>query len=288
MGLEVNMLSFLVIIYKRYNQDVVESCLKYFFVQRLGSAVILSMFYLNRRELSDIVFFVIGYRIGAAPFYFWFPSVCGRLGWLSCLILLIFQKIIPLMLVVIFIRWLRWVIIITSLVCGVFGSFNQSDIKQLFSYSSIHHLGWIFLCNLCSDYVWILYLAMYAFVIFGLVMILLKDDVIYIDRVEKGKSKVWFGLGILSIGGIPPILGFFLKWMAFKFIINISIIFVLVLVFTSVLMFYIYFRVVYNIFMCGGRIGYYLVYTYVNGKELGVDIVRILGIIIGLGVFLFF
>lgn len=286
MGLEINILRFLTLIYVRYDQLRIESCLKYFFVQSLGSALFLSIFYIGGIFIGRSLFLVIRYRIGAAPFYFWFPTVCRGLNWLSCLVLLSIQKIIPLILIALFIRWMIWLIVIMSLVCGAFGSLNQRNLKQLFAYSSIHHLGWIFICNICNDFLWIIYMLIYIVIIFSVIVILIKSEIVYIDKINDGKDKFWFSLRILSIGGIPPILGFFLKWIAFIYIIHIRLLYVLIMVLISVLIFYIYFRIVYNIYIYIGMVGYYNKYIY-QSSVLRLDLVRILGIIIRLCIFFF-
>lgn len=163
------------LIYRRLDENCLESCLKYFFIQSIGSAIFIGILYLGKKEIRGVLILILRYKMGAAPIYFWFPSVCRGLRWISCFILMSFQKLLPLiLLLVIYIGWLILFVIIIRLILGTFGSFNQSDFKQLIAYSSIHHLGWIILCNIYNDIVWFLYLIIYRFIIFSIIYII-KD-----------------------------------------------------------------------------------------------------------------
>jgi len=48
---------------------------------------------------ENINILVIRYKIGAGPFYFWFPSVCEMISWGPCFLLIRIQKLIPLVLI---------------------------------------------------------------------------------------------------------------------------------------------------------------------------------------------
>ena len=67
----------------------------------------------------------------------------------------------------------------------------------------------------------------------------------------KGKWSFFFN--IIGIAGIPPILGFFLKWLAFFYILNIRYIFVFFILLISVTIFYVYIRLVYDLIL-GNRV----------------------------------
>nr|QNV12117.1 NADH dehydrogenase subunit 2 [Amaurobius fenestralis] len=250
LGLEINMMSFIMLIYNRKSKKHIESCFKYFFIQSLGSMMFLSFFYLNKNLLSYLSSLMMSYKMGAGPFYFWFPSVCSGVGWLSCFFLMSFQKMIPLMLMMMFISMIFWVIILFSLFIGVFGSFNQKQMKRLLSYSSIHHVGWMLMCMILDSNIWILYLFLYAVIILGVIMLLMKYEVYSMMNIMKLKYKWMLFIMMLSMAGMPPLLGFFLKWLAFYYIIKMNYMIIIFMLIMSVVMFYIYMRLMYD-FMLG-------------------------------------
>lgn len=279
LGLEINIISFIILIYQYQRIKHIESCLKYFFVQSLGSAIFLRIFYLNLDILKYLGRIVLRYKIGAGPFYFWFPSVCSGIGWISCFFLISFQKIIPLVLINIFIRWIIWFIIVISLLYGALGSFNQNQIKRLLAFSSIHHIGWLLICELFEDIIWIIYLILYRIIILGLIYFLYYYEINNIINILKLKDKRIFVLLVLRIAGIPPLLGFFLKWIGFYFILKINFFIIIFIIFISVLIFYVYIRLLYD-FILGIIIkGRWINNKLLNKYFLRVDIFRRLRII---------
>lgn len=278
-GLEVNMISFLILIYRRYRIRVIESCLKYFFIQSLGSALLIRIFYLNNWTIGGIPFLILSLKIGAGPFFYWFPSICSGIEWRSCIILIIFQKVLPLLLIEIFIHWILWYVVIIRLVIGILGSFNQRNIKQLIAYSSIHHLGWIILIIEGGGFRWILYLLVYRLVLIRVVGLLIKDDIVDLSSIYISRNKVIFIIGILRIAGIPPLLGFFLKWIALVKIIEVGIIYLVVLVAASIVILYVYIRIVYNIFIGGGAERCEDIILFKRNSNI--EIISIIGVVIG-------
>lgn len=280
LGLEVNIIVFVVMIYERYRIKHIESCLKYFFIQRLGSGLFIGIFYLNKDLLRYIGSLILRYKVGAGPFFFWFPSVARGLGWWSCIILFSLQKVIPLILLVIFIRWLVWFILIVRLLFGILGSLNQIHIKRLLAFSSIHHIGWLLICNNIDRGIWIVYLLIYMFVIFSVILIFSYFEIENLIGVNKYKNKWWFLLRILRIGGMPPFLGFFIKWLAFKCFIDIDYWVIFFIIIISVTMFYVYVRVIYNVFIGSGdemRWVNFYEYKYI----MKIDILRVVGLVFG-------
>lgn len=279
-GLEINIISFLILIYRRYSLRVIESCLKYFFIQSLGSALLIRIFYLNNYMIGGISFLILRFKIGAGPFFYWFPSICSGIEWRSCLILIIFQKILPLLLIGIFIHWILWYVVIIRLFIGILGSFNQRNIKQLIAYSSIHHLGWILLIIERGEIRWILYLFVYGLVLFRVVGLLIIDDVVDFSIIFSSKNRTIFIIGILRIAGIPPLLGFFLKWIALVKIIEVNILYLIILIVVSIVILYIYIRIVYNIFIGGGteRCEDFVLFR----KNSNIEVMSIIGIVAGI------
>lgn len=249
LGLEINIIRFIILIYKRRRKKHIESCFKYFFIQRLGSIIFLSFFFINKNLISYLRRLIIRYKIGAGPFYFWFPSVCSGVGWVRCFFLISFQKIIPLILIAIFISIILWIIIMSRLMVGVFGSFNQKQIKRLLSYSSIHHVGWILICIISDRNIWFLYLFLYRVIILSVIGLFIKYEINRIIRLIKLKYKWILFITILSIAGMPPLLGFFLKWVAFYYIIKINYIIIIFMLIISVIIFYVYIRLIYDLIL---------------------------------------
>lgn len=253
LGLEINIVSFIIIIYSKYRILNVESCMKYFFIQRLGSVILLILIYLRLDIFSFLGRMILCYKIGGGPFYFWFPSICKSIRWWSCFFLIRFQKIIPIILISLFIRRLVWVIGFIRLVVGVIGRINQVNVKELIAFSSVHHIGWILIRFIIRDDFWIIYLFIYRFILLRLIIVLQIKFVHQIQNVMRFEKKNLVLLILLNLGGIPPIIGFFLKWWSFYYFLIFDWFLIIFLLIFSVIILYIYIRMVYDFIIGGGK-----------------------------------
>nr|YP_009107069.1 NADH dehydrogenase subunit 2 [Oxytate striatipes]AIT96917.1 NADH dehydrogenase subunit 2 [Oxytate striatipes] len=282
LGLEVNMIMFIIFIYNQYDMNSFELCLKYFFIQSLGSGMFMGMFYLGMENLKSAVCLIMSYKIGAGPFFFWFPSLSMMVFWVFYFVLLTFQKFIPLILMNVFMDYLMVLIGLMSLFIGVFGSFNQNNLKRLLAYFFIFHLGWIIMCNMTGDFAWMMYMFMYMLMLGPLVFFLKYNNVVFLGELIKLKYMFFFMFLMLSMGGMPPMLGFFVKWYALSVMKFLSYYVFLVLVILSVVMFYIYFRLLYDYLLDGVQNSFWLKWdNKINMKYYWVDILSSLGFLLG-------
>nr|YP_009108124.1 NADH dehydrogenase subunit 2 [Araneus ventricosus]AIU45746.1 NADH dehydrogenase subunit 2 [Araneus ventricosus] len=279
MGLEINMMSFIAIMYSRSSEGV-EVCLKYFFIQGLGSGILMMMFYSEFGWFDYIILMILSYKMGAGPFYFWFPSVCEGLEWGCCFLLMTIQKVLPLLLISFLTSMFLWVIILSSMFIGAAGSMNQESMKRLMAYSSIHHVGWILLGNFLNDILWIVYLITYSFLISGVMLSMMNDKILDVGMLGKISSKWSFVLGMLSMGGMPPMLGFYLKFWLFYNLLFMDYSLLLFMIIMSVLMFYVYLRVVYSVIMSSMNMLSWVSKMMVS-SIMSLDLVYMMGVNVG-------
>lgn len=191
-------------------------------------------------------------KIGRAPFHYWLPLIIEGLEWINILILLTWQKINPI--IILFynnkINFL-YIFIFLSLIIGAIKRFNNSSLKKIISYSSINQLRWIII-SLNNNYLIKLYLLIYFYLIILIIRIIKLINLKYLSEIYNLKInnifiKLFFFSNFLSLGGLPPFLGFFPKILIIIKINNSLIIFLLV-TFTLLLLF-IYFRIILVIFL---------------------------------------
>lgn len=245
-GIEINIIRFIVIIYKERN---IEICLKYFLIQSLGSSLILGVRFINLKFIEDIFILILRYKIGVGPFYFWFPSLREGLGWVRIYFLITLQKIIPLIIICHIVGVMFWLVLGITLFGGVYGAIGERCLKRLIAFSSIYHVGWIMLGGGVGWNLLEVYFIGYFIILGGVVIVLYINEVT--KRVSLLFNKWIFVMGILRFGGIPPFLGFFLKWWVFKHLLEFRIGILILLVLLSVLIFYLYFRVLYVVIIEG-------------------------------------
>lgn len=263
-GLEINLLSFIPLIIGTKNLFSSESSLKYFLTQALASSIFLFSILIFFIFLNIKIYFIKNYfsilisstillKIGSAPFHFWFPTVLEGLNWNSILILVTWQKIAPLMIFSYLINFnLLIFIIFLSIIFGSLGGLNQTSLRKLIAFSSINHLGWIIISLINREYLWILYFVFYCFLTFNVIWIFNNFKLTNINQTfYLKKINIFFNLAIfialLSLGGLPPFLGFFPKWILIEIIAenNLTFSLIFILFFTLINLFF-YLRISYS------------------------------------------
>nr|AJR33126.1 NADH dehydrogenase subunit 2 [Cyrtophora moluccensis] len=275
-GLEINMMSFIALMYSR-NSVSVETCMKYFFIQSLGSGILMTMFYSEVKMFDFLLLSVLSYKMGGGPFYYWFPSICESLSWLGCFFLMTIQKVLPMMMISLAVSSLMWLIVIISMFVGAVGSMNQKSVKRLMAYSSIHHIGWMMMGNFLAESMWTVYLLMYSMLLLGIIWVLSKDKILEMGMLMSMSTKWTFALGMLSLGGMPPMLGFYLKWWMFYNLLMVDISVLVLMVMMSVLMFYVYLRISYSILMSSASM-YSWMSRAKNKYKISMDFLYMMGL----------
>nr|UEP17949.1 NADH dehydrogenase subunit 2 [Sydaphera spengleriana] len=239
-GLELNLIGFLPILIYQKSVLESESGVKYFIVQALGSSLLIfgsllvyGLSYtwevpMGLEMMNKLGFFVmisgLCVKLGMFPFHFWLPSVMAGLSWISCMLLATWQKFAPLflMMVLLELKEYYWMVLvlcamgaISSLVGG-WGGMNQTQVRALLAYSSIGHLGWMLFAMIHSEYIMKIYFLVYVVVSICMFSSLMYLNAGLMKDLSMLKNLFFAQMGVmvmlLSLGGLPPLLGFIPKW----------------------------------------------------------------------------
>nr|QUL58876.1 NADH dehydrogenase subunit 2 [Hydrotaea unicidentata] len=264
MGLEINLLAFIPLMSDNKLMST-EASLKYFLTQALASAVFLFaviLFLLNSSKSNSnyfmemIIFSSLLLKSGSAPFHFWFPNVIEGLSWLNSLILMTWQKIAPLMLIsyIIFKPLIMMSIILSSLI-GALSGLNQTSLRKLMAYSSINHLGWMLAAMYSSNLLWMTYFMFYTILTFSMIFMFNMFKISHINQLfslffhEKNMKFILF-FNLLSLGGLPPFLGFLPKMLVIQSLTMNNQLFLLTfMLMMTLITLYFYIRLCYSAFM---------------------------------------
>nr|YP_010225738.1 NADH dehydrogenase subunit 2 [Paratrichocladius tamaater]UDD74589.1 NADH dehydrogenase subunit 2 [Paratrichocladius tamaater] len=266
MGLEINLLSFIPLMMSTKNLFSSESSLKYFLTQALASAVfffsiILIFLFLNfKMNLIFYNFMIISstmmMKSGTAPFHFWLPSVMEGLNWNSIFMLMTWQKIAPLMILSYSLSLnLTIFIIFFSMIFGSLGGMNQTSLRKLMAFSSINHLGWMMAGMVNNETLWMTYFMFYTFLNFCIIFLFNNFKLFNINQTFKlfysnKFMNVSMFIMILSLGGLPPFIGFLPKWMIIELMITNNMYFILLfMLFMTLITLYFYLRITYAAFL---------------------------------------
>nr|QBF01215.1 NADH dehydrogenase subunit 2 [Stegana reni] len=267
MGLEINLLSFIPLMSDSNNLMSTEASLKYFLTQAMASTVLLfsiilammkininyeiNLFYISMIMLSSLLL-----KSGAAPFHFWFPNIMKGLSWMNCLLLMTWQKIAPLMLIShVNIKWMLFSSIIFSVLIGSLGGLNQSSMRKLMAFSSINHLGWLLMALNSNEMIWMIYFLMYSFLSFSLIYMFDNFKIFHFNQMfslffNSKILKFILTINFLSLGGLPPFLGFFPKWMVIQQLtLENEYTMLMILMMSALITLFFYLRICYSAFM---------------------------------------
>lgn len=263
-GLEINLLRIIPLFKSNNTKYPIEATIKYFITQTLASAIILFsliiIFNIKNYFFRNYWFILILNsalltKLGAAPFHSWFPEVAEGLNWNNNLILLTWQKIAPSILIsyninlTIFIR----IIIIRCVIIGRIIGLNQIRLRKIIVYSSINHLGWILASLIRNQIIWFIYFSIYTIITLNIVIIFKISNIFFIPQLllilnSNKINKFIFSLTFLSLGGLPPFIGFIPKWFTVNFLVYKNFFFInfIIIIFTLLTLFF-YLRLIFSI-----------------------------------------
>lgn len=183
------------------------------------------------------------YKLGLFPFFFWVKDVYKGLSFYNILLLIILPKISYFIALYKILVYDYTILIIISLLFSALLGINQTKIKEILAYSSILNIGIVFFILIKANILYIYYLLLYTFFVLALLLILRYN---YMLDYSSGFINIYIYLIILfiiTLSGIPPLTGFFLK-LTFLYIIflNHNLLFFLLIILGLSISLFIYLR----------------------------------------------
>nr|QIV24640.1 NADH dehydrogenase subunit 2 [Brephilydia jejuna] len=264
-GLEINLLSIIPLLSNSNNLYPSESALKYFITQAMASTILLFAI-VSSINLNDFISTSLNHywfmifnsailtKMGAAPFHAWFPEVMEGLSWMNCLIMLTWQKLAPMVILMYNMNmttFLSAIIIFSTIISGILG-LNQISLRKIMAYSSINHIGWMISSMLNSQTIWFMYFVIYTIITVNIIILFYYSNVFFLKQLfssfnQNKTLKFFFVMNFLSLGGLPPFLGFFPKWLTINNLVeNNFLVLSVILIISTLITLYFYLRVTFS------------------------------------------
>nr|WAK83091.1 NADH dehydrogenase subunit 2 [Janus sp.] len=263
MMLEINLMTFMPIMNNLMNKT--NYLFKYFIVQTTSSSTFLMSIILmwslqfnnytmiNYQFLEWLMTFAMMLKLGLTPFHWWYIEIMMSLTWMNIFLMSSWQKIIPLMIISYFkLNLILYTSIMFSSLISSWQGMNQINLRKLFTLSSINQTSWMAINATMSFYWTLTYLMMYMLISFNIFFMFNKNKFSYLHELylmNPYTPKIYFflTLNILSLAGLPPFLGFVMKFISIKFMIKNSLFaMVFFLTFSSLFTLYYYLRLTYS------------------------------------------
>ncbi len=296
LGLELLALSlYALVAFDRDSKGGSEAAMKYFVLGALGSGLLLygiSMIYgatgsielgavaravaeqgtSNKVLVFGIAFLVIGigFKFGAVPFHMWVPDIYEGAPTPVALFVSSAPKVAAFAMTVrmlveglsaLHTDWQGMLVIlaVASIGLGNVAAIAQTNIKRMFGYSTISHVGFIFLGLLAGSAqgyaAAMFYTLIYALMSAGAfgILIILSREGFDAEKLEdlKGLNErdPWYAammaLLMFSAAGVPPTVGFMGKLLVLEAVVRVDMVWLaLVAVFFSIIGAFYYLRVV--------------------------------------------
>nr|QRV62589.1 NADH dehydrogenase subunit 2 [Nebrioporus millingeni] len=299
MGLEINLLSFIPLIKMENNPLSSETTIKYFLIQALASSIfLLSMIMMIMKSkminemflFNKIMFMIMNstllMKLGAAPFHFWLPEIMEGMNWMNSFILLTWQKIAPMIILSYTIKNNVFIlmIILTSTFIGSIGGLNQISMRKIMAYSSINHIGWMLSTLLINEMMWLIYFLIYSFMLMSIIMILNKFNIFLLKQMFMMMNKnyiikFFLTMNLLSLGGLPPFMGFFPKWIIIQNLSNNNFFIVMFMIMMTLITLFFYLRICYSsMIISNNEIFYNKIMNKMNFNKIFINITSFISI----------
>nr|WEF75027.1 NADH dehydrogenase subunit 2 [Amblyomma sculptum] len=248
--MEMNLLIFISILNKKKmnNSNLMVS---YFVIQSFSSTIFffssLNFLIFQMFLFKMIMNISMLIKLAVIPFHFWLTSLSEMIDFSSLWVILTMQKMIPL---IVLYTYNVEIIIMFAAISSIIGSIlalNSKTIKKILIFSSISHQGWMISLILMKSNFWLTYLLIYSTLIFKISSSLTKVNFINMTSLffinNKYPEKISIISMMLSLGGMPPFLGFFIKLMSIIILINNFNIIIIILIMSSMINIYFYLRI---------------------------------------------
>nr|AUW38573.1 NADH dehydrogenase subunit 2 [Calliphara nobilis] len=244
MGLEMNMMGFIPLISNK-NKSTSEAMMIYLLTQSVSSVMlmfaIMMMNITMNMTFNYLIMMSLLIKLGAAPFHMWLPEILTKMSWNSNMMLMTWQKMAPMIMMnnLNIKNNMLYMSVMLSVIVGALGGLNQMSLRKIMGYSSINHLGWMLSLTKTKNN-WLLYLMIYSFMMISLCWMFKQYNIIHINQINNINmtmtEKLNYTTMMLSLGGLPPFLGFLPKWMVIQTMMNNNLLMMLLLMMMCSLM----------------------------------------------------
>nr|YP_010381696.1 NADH dehydrogenase subunit 2 [Augilina triaina]UDL72071.1 NADH dehydrogenase subunit 2 [Augilina triaina] len=219
MSMEINLISFLPIVTK--SKKLKDQSMKYFIIQSLSSLTMLLSVIMNLKiktpiNFENLLMMSLMMKMGLIPFHLWIISFMEKLSWTNCFLMNTIQKMTPTLIIPQMINFkITLMPMILSLLVAPIMMLKTNSMKKIISYSSIYNSPWMIYSMFISKKFFLMFFSIYMILNFMLMSKLKFYNIMFLNQITEKNllTKMNLSINLISMSGMPPMLGFFPKWM---------------------------------------------------------------------------
>nr|QJQ26919.1 NADH dehydrogenase subunit 2 [Hemisphaerius rufovarius] len=247
-SMEINMIAFLPMMTK--SKKLKDQPMKYFIVQSVSSSIMLMSIMINSTMetapgFSIMLMTSMLMKTGMMPFHLWLPNIMEKLSWENCMIISTIQKIPPTIIItqLISLKMMLMSMMLSSVMAPI-TALKQLSTKKIMAYSSISNSSWMILSMYNSKQLFWLFMLIYSMLTMSIMNKMKMNNIMYTNQMSSMNkmTKLSMTISILSLSGIPPLLGFLPKWIILQNSIEMTMILTITLVISSTISSFIYMK----------------------------------------------
>nr|YP_007026106.1 NADH dehydrogenase subunit 2 [Calanus hyperboreus]AFU88795.1 NADH dehydrogenase subunit 2 [Calanus hyperboreus] len=246
-SLELNMLSFLPIMSSEMGLAL-ENTMKYFLVQSWASIVFLMGIFFSVLFWESMMYLsMLGVmlKLGAAPLHGWFISILKTCSLWVLVFLSSVQKMIPLMILsnLHISSFLMLVFSMSTFLFVMVSLPGAISLNKILALSSMGNLIWFLVSSQVQMKLFMLFMFIYILLLLGVLLLYKKTGLNQFMQINGMvfTDKIMMLFVFMSLGGLPPLLGFLGKLVILKNIMMyMNMVFLVMLIYTSLMILYNY------------------------------------------------
>jgi len=247
--IEINIISFTsfdVSKDKRSSKNLIIRMIKYFIIQTIASTSILLCVLLNNYFfllylLYLFITLLLVLKIASSPIHRWFLDVIKSLNWLKAMILITWQKFIPIVVLRLIRGLFLWVFVFFCATLTSIEILRKKVVLEVIALSSVFNNSWAIVSTQLSFRILLLFTILYWVAVISFILEIFRQFNILKIFKSNGLLRLLF---LLNISSLPPTTGFLAKWFVLIKIVKIGQVFQLtVLILTSIVNVFAYVRI---------------------------------------------
>ena len=201
-------------------------------------------------NINILIILRIFIKLGIIPFHRWFIRILKTSSIYILILLSSIQKLIPLIIInnLYIENNLIYVSIVLILIINVLLLPRTINLNKILSISSLNNLIWLLYRTITSVKLILIFIFIYTFLLIRLNIIYNYYNFNMFLQINSINffDKVILRIIFISLGGIPPMLGFLIKFIILKIIFLYENLFIIILIiFSSLILLYYYLSRIY-------------------------------------------